>query len=571
MSAVVLTAVMVLSISMVSTSRSLREKSSALAMQQLKTVTGNLEKILLGFNDIGTYIIADTRIQDYLRNDVHLKNETHLVREAYQMVDFVMSTNSNLDYVAVFNSARDQVLYRGVTWTHNDFVEKMKNGYEKSATVSNAAIRMKLEPHFFYPDEISLNFYQPIYDIFDLKKQRGILTISLNQKILRSIYTSSEAEQPFEVYICDQNGMILSSENTETIGNQFVYAEHLSGEKGTVHQKENMMMYNRMTFQDWYVVGLISDEYLMRDTHQTMFLLGTLIAAVCFILMILSFRISNTLYRPLEELSSRMTQVTGGDLSVRMDKSYQGEDIVKLSNGFNDMLDQINVLMQQVKEEQHQMEQIRLDALHAQIKPHFLYNTLDCIHWQAAADGNKEVSTMIKALATYYRLCLSRGQEVIPLSQEIAHIKSYLLIQNMRYDNIIDGEFDIDPVFENVLIPKMTLQPLVENSIYHGIRIKEKRRGKVLVRAHQRYDKVIVTVEDSGTGMTQDCIEEMNRSLSIYDESFGYGVRNVNKRIELIFGEQYGLHYLRNRDNGVTVEVRLPKDFSGNMDTLMDS
>lgn len=569
--AVVLIALMILTISMVSTSRSLREKSSALAMQQLETVTGTLEKTLLEFNDIGTHIISDSRIQDYLRNDTKSKNQTQLIREAYQMVDFVIATNSYLDYAAVFNTSQNQVLYRGLPWTNNNFVQKLCVGYENSAVISNAAIRMRIEPHFFYADQISLNFYQPIYDIFDLKKQRGILTISLNQNTLRSMYSSSEAERPFEVYICDRSGNIVSSENTEMIGKQFSYSNHLNGVQGTVNENGHMIMYNRIAFQDWYVVGMLSDEYLMKDAYTTLLLLSSLIAACCILLMSLSFRVSNTLYKPLEELSDRMTQVTEGDLSVRMEDRYLGDDIRKLSHGFNDMLDQINVLMLQVKEEQHQVEQIKLDALHAQIKPHFLYNTLDCIHWQAAADGNREVSTMIKALATYYRLCLSRGKEVIPLSQEIAHIKSYLLIQNMRYDNIIDSVFDIDPFFNDVLIPKMTLQPLVENSIYHGIRIKEKRRGKVIVRAHLRYDTVIITIADSGTGMSAERIEEMNRSLSIYDEAFGYGVRNVNKRMELIFGEQYGLHYLCNPDGGVTVEIRLPKDFQGGNDTLIES
>ena len=213
-----------------------------------------------------------------------------------------------------------------------------------------------------------------------------------------------------------------------------------------------------------------------------------------------------------------------------------------------------------VKTEQHQLEQIRFNALQSQIQPHFLYNTLECIHWQAVADGNKEISTMVKAMAQYYRVCLSRGKEIISLKQELDHIRSYLIIQNMRYDNIIDLEVDVPEIFENIQIPKMTLQPLIENCIYHGIRVKEGRRGLVKIGICCEGEDVRITVADSGTGMTQAEIDEMNRSISVYDESFGYGVRNVNKRIEIMFGSRYGLHFYRNEQGGVTVEIRLPKE-----------
>ena len=140
-------------------------------------------------------------------------------------------------------------------------------------------------------------------------------------------------------------------------------------------------------------------------------------------------------------------------------------DSRKLAEGFNSMMDEMNLLMEQVKQEQHEMEQIRFNALHSQIKPHFLYNTLECIHWQAVADGNQEISTMVKALAQYYRVCLSQGREIISLRQELEHVRSYLIIQNMRYDNIIELMVQIPEKYDDVKIPKMTLQPLIENAI----------------------------------------------------------------------------------------------------------
>ena len=255
-----------------------------------------------------------------------------------------------------------------------------------------------------------------------------------------------------------------------------------------------------------------------------------------------------------------MDQVAEGTLEVRIDTESMDADSRKLAVGFNSMMDEIAVLMEQVKVEQHQLEQIRFNALQSQIQPHFLYNTLECIHWQAIADGNKEISTMVKALAQYYRVCLSRGKEIISLKQELDHIRSYLIIQNMRYDNIIELDVQVDACYDDVKIPKMTLQPLIENSIYHGIRVKEGKRGVVEIRIRQEDSDVWIVVADSGTGMSQEEIDEMNQSISVYDESFGYGVRNVNKRIEIMFGPKYGLHFRKNEHEGVSVEIHLPRE-----------
>ena len=167
---------------------------------------------------------------------------------------------------------------------------------------------------------------------------------------------------------------------------------------------------------------------------------------------------------------------------------------------------------------------------------------------------------MVKAMAQYYRVCLSRGKEVIELSEELKHIRSYLIIQNMRYDNIIELEDRIPEEFYQVKIPKMTLQPLIENAIYHGIRVKEGEKGTVILSVRRTEKDVYILVEDSGTGMSQEEIEEMNRSISEYDETFGYGVRNVNRRIELMFGASYGLTFFKNAHGGVTVEIHLPQD-----------
>ena len=279
---------------------------------------------------------------------------------------------------------------------------------------------------------------------------------------------------------------------------------------------------------------------------------------VLIIVSIIIRALVRKMYQPLNKVVSNMDYVATGSLRTRINVDNMGEDFAKLAIGFNSMMDEIEVLMEQVKLEQHQLEQIRFNALQSQIQPHFLYNTLECIHWQAIAEGNKEISTMVKALAKYYRICLSKGHDVITIREEVEHIRNYMIIQNMRYDNIIGSEIVVESQVEESLIPKLTLQPLVENSIYHGMKVKEGKTGTLYLTAYKNEDEVIIKVSDTGTGMSQEQIDEMNEQLSRYEDSFGYGVRNVNKRIELLFGEGYGLNYQKNDSGGVTVVIHLP-------------
>ena len=214
--------------------------------------------------------------------------------------------------------------------------------------------------------------------------------------------------------------------------------------------------------------------------------------------------------------------------------------------------------MQKIKEEQIQMRKMELSALQDQIKPHFLYNTLECIHMQAVLDSNREISRLVLALASYYRLCLSRGQDVVTLKQELKHIENYLIIQNVRYRDIIHFHQEVPKEYQEIRILKMTLQPLIENCIYHGIKVREGNTGDIFVSIRREGKCAVLSVSDNGAGMEEDEIEELNKSIQIPEAQNGYGVRNVNQRIKIYFGEEYGLLYKKNKDQGITVEVRIP-------------
>ena len=552
--------VIVLIFSAISSELSIRHKTGDLSRKQIDLVANTLETFLKSIDDSTELLMYDSRIQQYLDESGGSYEESiTTTNQVNSALTYMMSTKTQFGYMAVINNSSNSMIYVGTPILGSDFIEQARRDYQGAAETPYGNMRFGVSHKIFYPDQYSLNIYQPLYDEYEINKEKGLLCISIDENVLCDSYNVQSRDLPFDIYLTDSKGKIISNPDQNLILTNSPYAAEFTGTKGYFEKNDHLVVYQYIKSWDWYVVGTIKNEYLYSDIYRTNLVLVLLVGALCLISVFISFQLSNSLYRPLKDIVYNMGMVSGGDLKVRMHREYDGDDFRQLAAGFNEMLDEIGNLMVKVKEEQHQIEQIKLNALQAQIKPHFLYNTLDCIHWQALTDGNEKVSKMVKALARYYRLCLSGGQDIIPLSQEIEHVKSYLIIQNMRYSDIIESRYEIDERYNLVRIPKMTLQPLVENSISHGINVKEGHTGVVVIRAGEQDGCVVIFVEDSGAGMTQEKIDEINGSLSEFEESGGYGVQNVHKRIQLLFGEQYGLYYRKNDFGGITVEIRLPR------------
>lgn len=215
---------------------------------------------------------------------------------------------------------------------------------------------------------------------------------------------------------------------------------------------------------------------------------------------------------------------------------------------------------EQVTREQKQLRKAEFDLLQAQINPHFLYNTLDAIVWSAEAGNEKQVVKMVGSLSEFFRSSLNKGKEIVTIREELSHVRSYLEIQQIRYQDILDYEIDVPEELYINEIPKITVQPVVENALYHGI--KEKRGGgKISVTGREDGNDYIITVSDNGIGMEPDRLQEVRDGLtdSSPDSKKIYGLYNVNQRIKLDFGDEYGLSIDSVYDEGTTVTIRLPK------------
>ena len=285
--------------------------------------------------------------------------------------------------------------------------------------------------------------------------------------------------------------------------------------------------------------------------------------AVLLLIVFISHYIPLSISRPITELVEVTQQVSQGNLQVRSHVNT-GVEAKQLSESLNTMIDKINALLEQVKKEQIRIRKAEFALLQAQINPHFLYNTLDTIIWLAESDEQKQVVHMVESLSDFFRTSLNQGKDIISIKEEIQHVRSYLEIQQMRYQDILEYEIDVPEEFYQNTIPKITVQPLVENALYHGIKNK-RGKGKITVRGYREDSFFILEVRDNGIGMQTERLVQVRNALLYKQlaESKVYGLYNVNERIRLNCGEEYGLRISSTYQEGTTVKILLPDADSG--------
>ena len=311
----------------------------------------------------------------------------------------------------------------------------------------------------------------------------------------------------------------------------------------------------------WKTVGIsYTDEIEKEKTSQIFFSISA--ALICCLAVagtaLLIYR--KLLNKPMRELIRAMKSFeTQADRFSYAPRSQSVTEMAVLNDSFVHMAATIKGLMEQVRREQTELRKTELKALQAQINPHFLYNTLDSIQWMCEQGKTESAAAMVSALAKLFRISISRGKELIPIKDEIRHAESYLVIQSYRYRNQFTYRFDTDKNLENYLCNKITVQPLIENAIYHGIdRMVDEGEITVSVkRADDCADDILITVSDNGIGMTDEQCESILRKGR--SGSGGIGVKNVNDRLKIYFGDKYGLTIKSELDVGTTVTVRIPK------------
>lgn len=405
---------------------------------------------------------------------------------------------------------------------------------------------------------------------------RGVILINLNMNKITEICNSFQEKQ--ENFIC-----IINDKG------ELVYEQQNGRERFAFDEKENRQELNTAlgkTKESCFRLNYRGEKYLVTRTDmkttgwtlvsmvpyksvmaETMAISGVMILAVAITLIVtllLLNRILTGVVKPLKKLEKYMVQVNPDNMDQRME-ILTDDEIGHLSMKFNQMMDRIRNLKEQVIEEQEDKRKYELQAPQAQINPHFLYNTLDSIIWMAETNDSNIVA-MTEALAKLFRISLNKGNEEISLERELEHVKNYLIIQSMRYADKFTYEISAEPGVERCRTIKLILQPIVENCIYHGIK-KKRGTGKITIRAYRREQNLIIEVSDDGCGMPEEICRKI-LSDEIESENIsgsGIGVKNVNERIQLRFGKKYGLSYSSEEGVGTTVTYVLPYNEGGSI------
>lgn len=307
---------------------------------------------------------------------------------------------------------------------------------------------------------------------------------------------------------------------------------------------------------EWRIVGVSYLDELV--TVKVMDMVRVILSAVVLVILTTTLAgavLARNFSKPAKQLAAAMRRFVREAESFEFYPVRGTEEIVALSDSFGHMVLQIQELMEKVRQEEVTLRKTELNALQAQINPHFLYNTLDSIAWMCEVGRTEEAIEMVNALARLFRISISKGHELITVKKELEHAECYLKIQKFRYKSQFCYEFKVSESCLGYLCNKITLQPLIENAIVHGLDMSDE--GEIIIEVFEEDENIVMSVWDNGIGMTEEQCEEILQK-DIHHKG-GIGIKNVNDRVKIYFGEQYGITIFSELDEGTKVEIRMPK------------
>ena len=392
----------------------------------------------------------------------------------------------------------------------------------------------------------------------------GVVFIDLNYSAISELCTQNSVGTKGYVFILDQNGNIvyhpqqqqlyneLQTENISLIMN--AKTDVVTAGKG---DDEKIYALSHSETTGWTIVGCMNMSELLKNSRKARSIYVLVALGLIAVALVISSEIAKNITFPIQKLRDSMKRVQKGDFSAAEIEVYSDNEIGSLERSFNIMTEEIQNLMQQNINEQREKRKSELKALQAQINPHFLYNTLDSIIWMAESEQTQEVVKMTSSLGRMMRQTFN-NEEFISLEREFEHVKSYLTIQKMRYRDKLNFSVELEEELRCRPIVKLVVQPLAENAIYHGLRYREEM-GMIQICAVSAVDEIWITVKDNGVGMDEDKLAHIFDAHKVNYSSNGVGVYNVQQRLKLCYGNEYGLSYVSVPGEGTCVTMRIPK------------
>lgn len=542
-------------------------KASAIEFSEstMQQVRIRIESTMDSAGTVSLQLADDTIIQrnlkEPLQTDVASKFKTDLEIDTYLNYEMAYMTELYGLYVLGENGAK----YRSA---YNSFYPE-----DLRSTLWYEAIRLSDEPIWFtaHKDSFAVNTSSQLFisrgmkiDDLSSKQALGIILVDIELDLIENILHDAFGDYG-QVMIVDDIGHIVVSTDNLFEDNDYAIQQAIDapfkypGNHLITAFDSDIILHYPLTDSNWHLVGVIPASSIMKDSMISIGILLGLIIFISFISYFVAKVITSTITEPIDGMISQMREVEQGNFSVNTEVLYDDE-IGNLGHNFNNMTERVRDLMEKNIEEQRNLRKYELKALQAQINPHLLYNTLGSIIWLARLNKNDDIIDIVTAMTQLFRTSLSRGKDIIPVEEEIGHVSSFLKIQNYRYSEHFTYTMDIHEDILKYHTLKLILQPLVENAIYHGLKVK-KNGGTITIKGYEDGDTIVFKVIDTGLGMSQEVIDAIHKTFDtgVEGQVTMYGIRNVHQRIQIFFGKEYGLRYESTYGEQTTATITLPK------------
>jgi len=508
-------------------------------------------------------LVMKPSVQRFCSTDEPLSEELFHVNDD---LENVITGNSSILLLYVFSNfhvRHADYRNREVHETQYDYEKILEDLLMQEEKGGNLAGTYKMSNQYL-PGQPAFFMVYPVYSVTFVNRRFG--TILLGARLKEPSYEEDSLKTKSR--LLDDDGQVILSDDPEEIGGQPEYAEKIVGTEGTFSHGSRIVFYRKLPDWDYTVCTDVQYTELYREGLIEALVFVGITLAILFVSVLASTAVTERILNPINLLLSRMRHVSEETLREPICTDVLDEDGRYLAEGYNSMIMQINTLRENEQERQREADSLRFHLLQSQIQPHFLYNMLESIRWKAVLNQDNETAEMIKSLAAFYRLSLSGGDDIVTLETELSQIREYISLQNIRYNHLVELITEVPERLLGVYLPKITLQPLVENSIYHGIRMKEGMHGNVRISAEATEDDVQISVADNGGGMTREEAKRLNDLIDNPHEQTGYGISNVSRRLKLFFGDRAGLHYICNEDGGATAMIRIPREVEKQVENM---
>jgi two-component system sensor histidine kinase YesM len=397
-------------------------------------------------------------------------------------------------------------------------------------------------------------------------REVGIIQTTINERTIEKLYENIRIGSTGSIFIIDTEGNVLSDRNPDLINSSvsmepyfsYVTSDNYDGEIFTLDGQPSIVVHSFYPRTGWIIVGTAPLPEILGTANRVTMQLGLLGLFAFLLSTVAAFLLSSSITQPIKELKEHMRKAGKGALGVHANVK-SNDEIGVLAKEFNDMLDSITSLMDKNIKEQETIRKYELSLLQSQINPHFLNNALESSCGLIEMDKKQESIELITYIARFYRSVLSEGEPIVTLREELRNVDLYLKILNVRYGRKIEYTQEIDADLLDTMIVKLTLQPLIENSIYHGLKEK-KGPWKLTLTGKKEQQGIVLNLKDNGLGMSETKIQEIFEKKPKTEglEHHSIGIKATNERLQIHFGDQYGLSYFSLPGVGTTVIVRLP-------------